>query len=168
MTSIQSIEDAIVTLLTALFTTLAYPTVQVGPLPTNKAENTTIVDGQQIWAMVHTIKGGEERSAQSLFQDVTYQVGITVESRQLREDLGTYNLMDLVNKALLGKRPLAGCGWLRLTPGAGWHNKGEENGVFKATGLFECPGLPLVADIDPEEGDDAPLTQSTFNLTVNT
>lgn len=160
MTNIQSLEDAVVALLAALFTTLAYPTVKVGPLPTNKSENTTIVDGQQVWVSIHTIKGSDEKSASSLYQECTYQFGIVIESRQLREDLGIYNLMDLCNKALLGKRPIAGSGWLRLSPS--WIVRGEEGGVFTALGLFECPGIPLIADFDPETGDGPPLQQTDF------
>lgn len=161
MTAIQSLEDAVVALLVAFFTPQLYPTVAVGPLPTSKSENTTIGTGQQIWALIHQVKAGPELSGTSLFQETVYQFGISVESRQLRENLGTYNLIDLVNKALLGKRPITGSGWLRLAP-QGWVNKGEQDGVFTAFGLFECPGIPVLANFDTSTGDGPPLTNTTF------
>lgn len=153
-TTSQGLEDSIVDMLEVVFTALAFPTVEVAPLPAMTAEFSNVVDGQQIWVNWHGVKGGQENSTGSLYQECSYQFGIVVKARKLRDAAGIYNLVDLVNKAILGKRPAAGCGWLKLVK---WEHQGEENGVFTCLGIFECPGIPLFEQYDLNANDGAAL-----------
>ena len=158
-TTTQGLEDAIVDLLQAKFTALTgYTTVEVAPLPSMVSEFSNLVDGQQIWVSWHGVKGGQEDSTESLYQQCTYQFGVIIRARKLRDAKGIYNLIDYSNIAILGKRPEDGCGWLKLVK---WEIKGEENGVFTAVGVFECPGIPLFEQYDLNANDGAALVTLT-------
>lgn len=158
MTAIQSLEDAVVALLVVVLNPTDYPTVAVAPLPSMKAEFENVTTGQQVWASFHGIKGGAEMSAESLYQESTYQFGIVIKARKLRDDVGIYNLIDLCNAALLGKRPIMGGGWLKLGK---WDVQGEENGVFTCLGILECPGIPLFEQYDLDALNGANLAHLT-------
>lgn len=158
MTNIQSLEDAVVALLVVVLNPTDYPTVAVAPLPSMRAEYENLTTGQQVWASFHGIKGGTEMSAESLYQETTYQFGIVIKARKLRDDVGIYNLIDLCNVALLGKRPIDGGGWLKLGK---WDVQGEENGVFTCLGILECPGIPLFEQFDRDALNGANLVQLT-------
>jgi len=149
-----------VALLVVVLNPTDYPTVDVAPLPSMKSEFEQVTTGQQVWAHFHGVKGGEEMSAESLYQEATYQFGIVIKARKLRDDAGVYNLIDLCNAALLGKRPIAGSGWLKLGK---WDVQGEENGVFTCLGIVECPGIPLYEQFDVNANDGAPLQVLTYD-----
>lgn len=159
MSVTQGLEAAVVALIAAVVTPLLYPDVEVAPLPSMVSEYSEVVDGKQIWVNWHGIKGGEENSTQALYQSCNYQFGVVVRARKLRDNEGLYNLIDLVNKAILGKRPADGTGWLKLTK---WESQGETNGVFTAMGIFECPGIPLYENYDINALDGAAITRITY------
>lgn len=163
-TRTQDIEGAIVELIQAKIPT----GVDIVPFPDTPAQYERVGDTPQIWAMLHSIDGGDETSTSNTIQRCTYVFQINIKASRLREDLGIYTLQDQVLRAVLGKRPAPGAGRMNLMK---FQHNGEESGVFDYSLFVRCPGIVHVEDIDPEtdqefgQGAGADLEEITLTTT---
>jgi hypothetical protein len=164
-TRTQLLEDAIVALIQAKIPTGA----EIAPMPETKAEYERVTDTPKIWVMLNSVDGGDEVSSGYLNQRCTYIFQVTLKASRLRNDLGIYNLKDLIERATLGKRPGSGAGKMTLMK---FQHNGEESGVFDYSLFLRCPGIMHVEDIDTDtdeefgQGAGANLTQNTYTQTV--
>lgn len=150
-TPTQLLEDAIVALIAGVVTSGA----DIEALPENAAEYERVIDTPKIWVALNHIQGNEEKSASNIYQPRTFRFEIMLKALTLRGDLGIYNLYDLCSKALMGKRPLAGCGWMKMLQ---LQSNGVKDQVKDYSFYVEFPGLPIVENLDTTSGD-GPLLQ---------
>ena len=159
MTVTQAIEDATLTLLAVVFGSLA---VDCMALPENASEYERSVDRPQVWVALNSTVAGDEIDLGNYAQSVTWTFEIILRARSLREDLGIYNLHDLVCKALLGKRPSDGPGHFRLSQKRALQQNNREDGVFNYSLFLECPIWFFVENFDTVDDNLPELEKITL------
>lgn len=147
----QELETGVVALLQAEFTG---GDVNVQGFPEMEAEYRHISNvGANVWVVIDSFLGGDEKSFQNPVQERSARVQIVVRSLRLRGENGIYEVIDRVKKALFGKKPLAGCGHFRLLQ---VQTNGEPAaGEFDYSVFMECPAPLLVEHVSTDI--DGPL-----------
>ncbi len=152
MPLMHEIEDEVVSLIAAEFGTDA----DVAPLPERVSEYDRVIDTPQVWVAISATSGGPEKSASCLYQEEMVTLEIMLKSAKLRGTLGIYDLADRTRKAVLGKRPVTGSGWIKFKQ---YQHNGEKDGIFDCSLFVEFPSVILVENYDTSTGDGALLQE---------